>query len=82
MKSLFVIEKKKRFFLKFENFNESDPPTRHIKYKENFASCKNKLWQISFLHPMWNGFFDRLNLRLHVNRQLLNPNNFTKSDHR
>ena len=40
----------KFFFLKFENFYENHPPTRHIKYKRiDFAPC-NKPIMANKLH--------------------------------
>ena len=44
----------KKTFLKFENFYENHPPTRHIKYKmKDFAPC-NKSIMANKLR--WNDF--------------------------
>ena len=42
MKKLNVIKQNEHFFLKFEIFTETHPPTRHIKYKRiDFAASNN-----------------------------------------
>ena len=34
----------KKIFLKFENFCENHPPTRHIKYKKiDFTTCNKSI---------------------------------------
>ena len=56
------------FFLKFENFYENHPPTRHIKYKKrDFVPCNKLIMAISLIQPIWNDLQDGLNLRLRVN---------------
>ena len=48
-------------------------PTRHNKYRViNSPLVTKQLWQISFLQPTWNDFYEGLNLRLRVNISRVN----------
>ena len=59
----------KFFFLKLELFFYEIISPHDLKStkKIDFAIVTNQLWQISFFHPIWNDFYDGLNLRLRVN---------------
>ena len=48
---------KKSFFLKFENFHDNQPPTRHIKHKRlDFAPCNKSIMAKNFFQKIWNDF--------------------------
>ena len=48
------------FNLRFLQKSSHHQIYHHIKYK---VIVTNQLWQISFFQPIWNDFYDRLNLR-------------------
>ena len=49
------------FFLKFENFYENHPPTRHIKYKRiDFAPCNKSIIANKLLSPKLERFLRRI----------------------
>ena len=50
-----------RFFLKFEIFIESHPPTRHIKYKRiDFAPCNKSIIAKKLLSTNLERFLRRI----------------------
>ena len=55
----------KFFFLKFENFHENHPPTRHIKYKRiDFAPGNKPIMANKLLLTNLEGFLRRINSAL------------------
>ena len=52
------------FNLRFLQKSSHHQIYHHIKYK---VIATNQLWQINFFQPIWNDFYDRLNLRWRVN---------------
>ena len=52
---------KKLFFLKFENFCENHPPTRHMKYKViDFAPCNKSFMANELLSTHLERFLRRI----------------------
>ena len=52
----------KNLFLKFENFYENHPPTRHIKYKRiDFAPCNKPIMANKLLLANLERFLRRIN---------------------
>ena len=51
----------KNLFLKFENFYENHPPTRHIKYKRiDFAPCNKSIMANNLLLANLEQFLRRI----------------------
>ena len=56
------------FVLKFENFYENHPPTRHIKYKKiDLAPCNKSIMAKKLLSTNLERFLRRIKSRLRVN---------------
>ena len=66
--AVFALEKKTRTFSEKILIFLKSFPTRHIKYKRmNFAPSNVKNMTKSLFQPIWNYFYEGLNIRLLIN---------------